>query len=537
MATLNYINDSGEEDLVHVGEGRSEVTIGRHRECELRTRNNTVSRRHSRVSYQDGNYVLDDLESANGTFFHRERISRVDLEDGETIYCGTFQVTFRLDETDQARVAAMEPEPPPVPEESGQETLLPYEPEEVPDTVEAEPAPAAAPVSEMEQTLGYEAPSGSNPPIALKEPPSDDEEVVSFTDDPALAATACQGTDDEPLPPRPEETTDVVSEMVNIGETSTPDAARLLEQEDARSSREADLVSRVEELEQTLGERDRTIRQLALQVEELGNLVSRYEAEQAPEGGEDVEIKIADLERVVASVEAEKAAHEQTIEDLRAQVEDKGARALELDGQVAELTLKVEDLLKNQTDADELEKARTELEGSRARISSLDGEMKGAWTRVEDLEGELAAAVKSAEAARGETETLRGKVAELTAAATSAQGAGEKADQLATELGTLSQELTDVKAANRSYLKKISRQLKDIETAVKAVDGLNEIISSSRTSLDILVGLLPEVAEHMDGSDDGSDAMDQVRTAAEELTQTVRNLKHEILATRKRLKE
>lgn len=533
MATLNYINDSGEEDLVHVGEGRPEVTIGRHKECELRTRNNTVSRRHAKVRYLDGSYVLLDQGSANGTFFHRERISEVDLEDGETIYCGTFQVTFKLDETDRARMAeAVEPDPPPVPEESGQETLLPYDDSaEVPDTVEDEPASIDPPVAVMEQTIGYDAPSASNPPIALEESSSDDDEVVSFTENPDLGSTAFQGGDDGPLPPRAEETTDVVSEVVKIGETSTPDAARLLEKEEARASREDELAARVDELEGTLEDRDATIRQLALQAEELGNLVARYEADQPDKDEEEqAGIRIADLERVVASAESEKAAQEQTIEELRTTVSDKEAHAAELEGQVAELTLKVEDLLKNEVDAGEMEKTRSELEGARARVASLDGEMKGAWARVESLEGEL-------EAARAESESLKGRVAELTAAADRARGEGENADKLAAQLEAAGSEVSDLKTANRSYLKKISRLLEDVETAVKAVDGLNETISSSRTSLDILTGLLPDVAEHMDGSDEGSDALEQVGTAAEELTGTVKNLKQEILETRKRLKE
>ncbi|NOZ01251.1 MAG: FHA domain-containing protein, partial [Deltaproteobacteria bacterium] len=147
MATLSFINDQGEEDIVHVGEDRPEVTVGRHKGCELRTKNNTASRRHARFVWKrDGVYVLEDLGSANGTYYKREKIDSVELEDGQTVYCGTFQIEFRLDERDRAAMEA-DGDPPPVPKDEFVETETGFEPETVRETGVPQTGPG--------QTMGY----------------------------------------------------------------------------------------------------------------------------------------------------------------------------------------------------------------------------------------------------------------------------------------------------------------------------------------------------------------------------------------------
>jgi pSer/pThr/pTyr-binding forkhead associated (FHA) protein len=59
-----------------------------------------VSRRHARITFQDGKYFLEDLGSTNGTFINRgKRLSpgtRQPLNDGDEIIVGKTFLRFNL---------------------------------------------------------------------------------------------------------------------------------------------------------------------------------------------------------------------------------------------------------------------------------------------------------------------------------------------------------------------------------------------------------------------------------------------------------
>lgn len=66
-----------------------QLTIGRDSTNEIVINDAEVSRRHSRLSFQGGKYVLEDLGSTNGTFVNGQRLSgpRV-LKPGEVVSFG-----------------------------------------------------------------------------------------------------------------------------------------------------------------------------------------------------------------------------------------------------------------------------------------------------------------------------------------------------------------------------------------------------------------------------------------------------------------
>ena len=66
-----------------------QMTIGRDSTNEIVINDAEVSRRHSRLTFQGGKYVLEDLGSTNGTFVNGQRLSgpRV-LKPGEVISFG-----------------------------------------------------------------------------------------------------------------------------------------------------------------------------------------------------------------------------------------------------------------------------------------------------------------------------------------------------------------------------------------------------------------------------------------------------------------
>ncbi len=73
----------------------AEIVIGRHKDCDLRLFDETTSRRHARIVAEDGNVMLDDLGSSNGTWLNGERIETpARLFDGDVIRIGDTQVRY-----------------------------------------------------------------------------------------------------------------------------------------------------------------------------------------------------------------------------------------------------------------------------------------------------------------------------------------------------------------------------------------------------------------------------------------------------------
>jgi len=100
VALLKFQDETGAEQFVHVGPDRPEITIGRVRTCDLVTTNITVSRRHASVTFQDGKFILRDLNSANGVFYNKQRVGELVLKDGDSMLVGSMPVFFELEPSD-----------------------------------------------------------------------------------------------------------------------------------------------------------------------------------------------------------------------------------------------------------------------------------------------------------------------------------------------------------------------------------------------------------------------------------------------------
>lgn len=70
--------------------------IGRTRETDVVLRDSEVSRRHARLTSQNGVVYLEDLESSNGTFLNGRRIAEaIEVRDGDEIDVGTTRLVVR----------------------------------------------------------------------------------------------------------------------------------------------------------------------------------------------------------------------------------------------------------------------------------------------------------------------------------------------------------------------------------------------------------------------------------------------------------
>lgn len=103
MANIHYLDDNNQPQVVEVNQDSGDVFVGRASDCQIRTAGHSVSRKHARLGWQDGLYVLEDLGSSNGTFYFTDRLDPnvpVILEDGVIFRCGAFELRFEREAAD-----------------------------------------------------------------------------------------------------------------------------------------------------------------------------------------------------------------------------------------------------------------------------------------------------------------------------------------------------------------------------------------------------------------------------------------------------
>lgn len=75
---------------------RGRNVIGRDAtQCEVIVDDSTVSKRHAEIRYENGQFVLYDLASTNGTFVNNRRVQRQGLLDGDDVRLGHVTFVFK----------------------------------------------------------------------------------------------------------------------------------------------------------------------------------------------------------------------------------------------------------------------------------------------------------------------------------------------------------------------------------------------------------------------------------------------------------
>ena len=84
---------------------RSEITVGRVQGNDVTLPKGNVSKRHARLLFRDGRFIVTDLNSTNGTYVNRRRISQATIvREGDRIYVGDF--VLRIEVMDEAGAEA-----------------------------------------------------------------------------------------------------------------------------------------------------------------------------------------------------------------------------------------------------------------------------------------------------------------------------------------------------------------------------------------------------------------------------------------------
>jgi pSer/pThr/pTyr-binding forkhead associated (FHA) protein len=81
-----------DREMARIGVVKTSVTVGRDTTCDLMIDNAAVSRTHAIVSFDDGDYRVQDNDSENGITLNGRRVRKAGLNFGDVIGIGKFEI-------------------------------------------------------------------------------------------------------------------------------------------------------------------------------------------------------------------------------------------------------------------------------------------------------------------------------------------------------------------------------------------------------------------------------------------------------------
>jgi len=98
--TLYFKIGEGKESIQHFSQ--SEIMIGRDTNCDLSMMDEALSAHHARLTYHHGQWWLEDLNSTNGTFLNREKLTTPAVViTGDHFKCGNTLFDLRVEEENE----------------------------------------------------------------------------------------------------------------------------------------------------------------------------------------------------------------------------------------------------------------------------------------------------------------------------------------------------------------------------------------------------------------------------------------------------
>ena len=97
--TLSVKTDQGQETKREFTQ--PQILIGRDTKCDLTMMDEAVSAHHARLTHHHGQWWLEDLNSTNGTFLNREKLTTpAVLITGDNFKCGTTKCSIQVEDSD-----------------------------------------------------------------------------------------------------------------------------------------------------------------------------------------------------------------------------------------------------------------------------------------------------------------------------------------------------------------------------------------------------------------------------------------------------
>ena len=93
-ATILLVRTGGGREGETIALDTDVLTIGRSPHSDIFLDDVTVSRHHARVIRDESGFLVEDLNSLNGTYVNRRRIERHRLTEGDELQIGKFKLAF-----------------------------------------------------------------------------------------------------------------------------------------------------------------------------------------------------------------------------------------------------------------------------------------------------------------------------------------------------------------------------------------------------------------------------------------------------------
>ncbi len=96
MACLRFESELRQGEIIALD--RDKIIFGRHKSCDIVFPYPTISRQHFFIERNGGKFFVVDQQSNNGTFVNGERVTWVELKDGDLIKVGPFTLKMEIAE-------------------------------------------------------------------------------------------------------------------------------------------------------------------------------------------------------------------------------------------------------------------------------------------------------------------------------------------------------------------------------------------------------------------------------------------------------
>ncbi len=110
LVCLDIMLDESLHDL-DVRLGVQDETIGRGDDNSICIRYNKISRNHARISFAKNQWLIEDLESANGVYINEQRINKAAMGQGDIVVIGQVPFRFEIEQTSPGMAAIIEESP------------------------------------------------------------------------------------------------------------------------------------------------------------------------------------------------------------------------------------------------------------------------------------------------------------------------------------------------------------------------------------------------------------------------------------------
>ncbi len=71
-----------------------DTIVGRSSNCDIKIDTSEISRRHMLVKFEDGEFIVKDLDSHNGVFINGLKVHSASLRDGDSIQIGNVLLLY-----------------------------------------------------------------------------------------------------------------------------------------------------------------------------------------------------------------------------------------------------------------------------------------------------------------------------------------------------------------------------------------------------------------------------------------------------------